>query len=110
MVAFGALTVDVTKWIRSNILELERGQAGDSIGRGVLRLTASAGLRGCRGGHVPRLRHDADLDRTGADAAMVRGGGQIAVGGLSRERGGDARSSSPFDFGAPRGWSGVSIC
>ena len=35
--------------------------------------------------------------------------GQIAVGGLSRGRGGDAVSSSPFDFGAPRGWRGVSI-
>ena len=51
---------------------------------------------------MPGLRHDMHLDRAGAGDAKVRGGGQIDVKGLSKERDGDAVSSSPFDFGAPR--------
>ncbi len=52
------------------------------------------------GGHTPISRREMHQGR--ADAAMVPGGGQMVVGGLSRGNGGDVGSSLPFDFGAPR--------
>ena len=53
LIGVDGIVVDVPKGIRSNVLELERGQAGDTTGRAGLRLAASAGLGGCRSGHVP---------------------------------------------------------